>query len=52
MGYFKMPDKTNESFHVDRDGQRWFYTGDIGEIESDGTLRIIGEYKFVLFSSV
>ncbi len=43
MGYFKMPEKTKESFYVDRYGQRWFHTGDIGEMDPDGSLRIIGE---------
>lgn len=43
MGYYKMPEKTEESYRVDRYGQRWFYTGDIGEIEADGSLKIVGK---------
>ena len=42
-GYFKNPVKTAEDFEVDRNGQRWFHTGDIGEFHPDGCLRIIGE---------
>ncbi|CAB4030540.1 long-chain-fatty-acid-- ligase 3-like [Paramuricea clavata] len=45
MGYFKMPEKTKESFYVDRYGQRWFHTGDIGEMDTDGSLRIIDRKK-------
>lgn len=42
LGYFKNPKKTAEDFEVDRNGQRWFHTGDIGEFQEDGCLRIIG----------
>ena len=42
-GYFKNPAKTAEDFEVDRNGQRWFHTGDIGEFHPDGCLKIIGE---------
>lgn len=42
MGYYKNPAKTAEDFQVDRYGQRWFHTGDIGEFHSDGCLKIIG----------
>ena len=45
-GYFKNPAKTAEDFEVDRNGQRWFHTGDIGEFHPDGCLKIIGEVLF------
>ena len=41
LGYYKNPEQTAESFHV-IDGQRWFATGDIGQFDPDGCLRIIG----------
>ena len=44
-GYFKMPEKTAESFIVDDAGTRWFCTGDIGEFTLRGTLKIIGRKK-------
>lgn len=45
LGYWKQEEKTAESFKVDDNGQRWFYTGDIGEVESDGVLKIIDRKK-------
>jgi long-chain acyl-CoA synthetase len=42
-GYFKNPEATREAF----DEEGWFRTGDLGVIESDGSLRIIGRKKDV-----
>lgn len=44
MGYYNCKAKNQEDFLVDENGQRWFYTGDIGEIHEDGCLQIIGIY--------
>ena len=41
-GYYKLPEKTAESFFEEH-GIRWFRTGDIGEICANGNLRIIGQ---------
>ncbi len=41
-GYYKMEKETAESFKKDADGQRWFESGDIGELLPNGTLKIIG----------
>jgi len=50
QGYFKKPEKTAEDFYVDENGQRWFKTGDIGQVDSDGVLRIIGEsFSYILY---
>ncbi|XP_075057950.1 fatty acid CoA ligase Acsl3 isoform X2 [Mixophyes fleayi] len=45
MGYYKNELKTKEDFFVDKNGQRWFCTGDIGEFHSDGCLKIIDRKK-------
>ncbi|MBN3318550.1 ACSL4 ligase, partial [Atractosteus spatula] len=44
MGYYKN-DQINEDFFVDENGQRWFCTGDIGEIHADGCLQIVDRKK-------
>ncbi|XP_043926225.1 long-chain-fatty-acid--CoA ligase 3 isoform X2 [Protopterus annectens] len=45
MGYYKNEAKSKEDFIVDKNGQRWFCTGDIGEFHSDGCLKIIDRKK-------
>lgn len=45
MGYYKNKEKNGEDFFVDENGQRWFCTGDIGEIHGDGCLKIIDRKK-------
>lgn len=45
MGYYKNELKTKEEFLVDKNGQRWFCTGDIGEFHPDGCLKIIDRKK-------
>jgi len=47
MGYFKDPEQTRES--IDADG--WFHTGDIGEIEPGGQLKITGRKKEIFKTS-
>ncbi|XP_078694034.1 long-chain-fatty-acid--CoA ligase 4-like isoform X1 [Branchiostoma floridae x Branchiostoma belcheri] len=44
LGYYKNPAQTAEDFR-EEGGNRWFYTGDIGEFHPDGCLKIIDRKK-------
>lgn len=44
MGYFRH-DGNDQDFFVDEKGQRWFCTGDIGEVYPDGCLQIVDRKK-------
>lgn len=41
MGYYRN-ESNGQDYFVDEKGQRWFCTGDIGEIHPDGCLQIVG----------
>ena len=43
--YYKLPGKTEEEFTEDQQGRRWFRTGDIGQFDQCGTLKIIDRKK-------
>jgi long-subunit acyl-CoA synthetase (AMP-forming) len=47
LGYFKDPQKTAEVYTADG----WFRTGDMGEIDADGRLKITGRLKEMFKSS-
>ena len=44
-GYFKNEEKTAEEYFTDPAGRRWFRTGDIGQVEDNGSIRIIDRKK-------
>jgi len=44
VGYFNNKEETEANFY-EENGRRWFRTGDIGEMESDGVLKIIDRKK-------
>ncbi|KAG5442433.1 Long-chain-fatty-acid--CoA ligase 4 [Clonorchis sinensis] len=44
-GYFKQPELTARDFYKDENGIRWFCTGDIGLMHTDGCLSIIDRKK-------
>uniref|UniRef100_A0A3B3ZF86 long-chain-fatty-acid--CoA ligase n=1 Tax=Periophthalmus magnuspinnatus TaxID=409849 RepID=A0A3B3ZF86_9GOBI len=45
MGYYKTDPRMQQDFEVDETGQRWFCTGDVGEVHDDGCLKIIDRKK-------
>jgi malonyl-CoA/methylmalonyl-CoA synthetase len=45
-GYWRMPDRTAEEFTTDL----WFRTGDVGRIDRDGYLTIVGRSKDLIIS--
>ena len=47
VGYRKQPDKTAEA--LDSDG--WLHTGDIGELDEDGYLRVVDRKREIIISS-
>ena len=40
--YFNKPDKTKDYFYIDINGEKWSQTGDIGYINNDGSLTVLG----------
>jgi long-chain acyl-CoA synthetase len=51
QGYFKKPDETAASFDESENGARWFKTGDIGRLDSDGFLFITDRKKDLIKTS-
>ena len=43
-GYLKDPKKTSEAI-IEKDGKRWYVTGDKGKIDKDGFLTIVDRYS-------
>ena len=41
-GYYKNPNATNEFFKTDEQGKVWGCTGDIGYVDKDGEIFILG----------
>lgn len=42
LEYYKNPEATKEYFYVDSQGRKWSQTGDIGYINEDGSLVVLG----------
>jgi malonyl-CoA/methylmalonyl-CoA synthetase len=50
IGYWRMPEKTAEDFTTDASGQRWFKTGDVGKVDAQGVVTIVGRSKDLIIS--
>jgi long-chain acyl-CoA synthetase len=44
-GYWNRPDADDEVFVADAQGARWLRTGDVGQIDDDGFIRIVDRLK-------
>ena len=49
-GYWGMAEKTREEFRDAADGRRWFQTGDLGQVDADGYLTIVGRSKDLIIA--
>jgi long-chain acyl-CoA synthetase len=49
-GYWHNPDATGEALS-DTGGKRWFHTGDLGEIDNDGFVKITGRKKEIIVTA-
>lgn len=45
VGYYKLDALTRETYYRDRQGTRWFRTGDVGELFPNGCFKIIDRKK-------
>ena len=50
IGYFENEDATNDVIKT-IDGERWLFTGDLGKIDGDGFLHILGRKKNLIVTS-
>ena len=49
-GYHGQPDKTEQTFWRDKDGNRYMRTGDVGRFDSDGFLTLMDRKKDMIIS--
>jgi acyl-CoA synthetase (AMP-forming)/AMP-acid ligase II len=50
QGYLNQPQKTAETFWIDKDGNRWVRTGDIGRFDAEGFLTLMDRKKDMIIS--
>lgn len=50
LGYYNKPDATEEVIKVHKDGSRWLHTGDLGYINEDGVIFVVGRIKRIIMT--
>jgi long-chain acyl-CoA synthetase len=50
-GYYNLPEASADVFHTDEAGKKWLRTGDAGELDSDGFLKITDRIKNLIKTS-
>ncbi len=48
IGYYENEEATNDVIKLDKEGNRWFHTGDLGYLDKDGFIFITGRKKNVI----
>lgn len=48
LGYYENEEATKEVIELDKNGERWFHTGDLGYLDKDGYVYIAGRKKNVI----
>ncbi len=51
QGYMNNEDETSLLFRIHQDGQEWLHTGDLGYIDEDGFLFLVGRMKRVIMTT-
>jgi putative sterol carrier protein len=47
-GYWNQPEETAKVLHTDADGRRWLHTGDLGYMDENGYLYVVGRKKYMI----
>ncbi len=50
-GYWNLPQQSTESFLIDREGERWFRTGDVARVDERGYFHIVGRMSVDIIKS-